>query len=161
MRRLPKGETAMSTLSMLKFRASIFAAVLAFATLSPASHAQDVGMFAKMNVPFAFEIGSQHYSAGVYTMGMDNQHILVIKGVSGSGLAMTSVDDNGQPAQRGVAVFHKYGNQYFLSEISVTGMSRRIHLRQATAESKLEIAQNKTAPQSVEVAVSQGLSAGQ
>ncbi len=49
----------MSTLSMLKFRASIFTAVLAIAPLSPASHAQGVGDFAKMNVPFAFETGSR------------------------------------------------------------------------------------------------------
>ena len=34
----------MSTLSMLKFRASIFAAVLTLAPFSPASHAQDAGM---------------------------------------------------------------------------------------------------------------------
>jgi hypothetical protein len=161
MRRLPKGETAMSTLSMLKFRASIFAAVLAFAPLSPASHAQSVRAFAKVNVPFAFESGSKHYTAGVYTISMNNEHTLLLKGVSDSGLAMTSVEDNGQPAQKGVAVFHKYRDQYFLSEISVTGMSRRIHIRRSTAESELEIAQNKTAPQSVEVAVSQGLSAGQ
>jgi hypothetical protein len=45
----------MSTLSMLKFRASIFTAVLALAPLSPASHAQATGAFAKVNVPFAFE----------------------------------------------------------------------------------------------------------
>ena len=42
----------MSTLSISKFRAGLFAAVLAVAPLSPALHGQDVGMFAKMNVPF-------------------------------------------------------------------------------------------------------------
>lgn len=147
----------MSTLSMLKFRASIFAAVLAFTPLSPASHAQSVRAFAKVNVPFAFEIGSKQYAAGAYTISMNNEHTLLLKGMSDSGLAMTSIEDNGQRAQKGVAVFHKYGDQYFLSEISVTGESRRIYLRPSTAESKLQIAQHKTAPQSVEVAVLQEL----
>jgi hypothetical protein len=151
----------MSTLSMLKFRTGIFAAVLAFATLSPASYAQSVSAVAKVNVPFAFETGSKHYAAGVYTISMDNEHTLLLRGVSNSGFAMTSIEDNGQPAQKGVAIFHKYGDQYFLSEISVTGRSRRIYIRRSTAESKLQIAQSKTAPQSVEVAVSQELLAGQ
>ena len=110
-----------------------------------------------MNVPFAFETGSKHYAAGVYTISMNDEHTLLLRGVSDSGLAMTSIEDNGQRAQKGVAVFHKYGDQYFLSEISVTGRSRRIYLRPSTAESKLQIAQRKTAPQSVEVAVLQEL----
>ena len=144
----------MSTLSMLKFRASIFAAVLAVAPMSPASHAQDVGMLAKVNVPFSFESGSRHYAAGVYTIRMENQHTLLIKGVSESGVAMTSVEDNGQPAQKGVAVFQRYGNQYFLSEISVAGKSRRIHLRPAKPETQSQVGQDTTAPTSVEIALS-------
>ncbi len=45
----------MSTLSILKFRTRLFAAVLAITPLSAALHAQDVGMLASVNVPFAFE----------------------------------------------------------------------------------------------------------
>jgi hypothetical protein len=146
----------MSTLSMLTSRATIFAAILAFATQSPASHAQDIGMLAKVNVPFAFETGSKHYTAGVYTIRMDSAHTLQIRGISDSGLAMTSVEDNGQPEQKGVAVFHKYGDQYFLSQISVAGSSRRINLPRSRQESKLQIAQSKTAAQNVQVAVLQG-----
>ena len=143
----------MSTLSMLKFRASIFAAVLAVATLSPASHAQDVGVVAKVNVPFSFESGSKHYAAGVYTIRMENQHILLIRGVSESGMAMTSVEDNGQPAQKSAAVFQRYGNRYFLSEIFVAGKSRHIHLQQTKQEKQSQVAQNTTAPTNVEIAM--------
>ena len=144
----------MSTLSMLKFRASIFTAVLAFAPLSPASHAQATGAFARVNVPFAFETAGAHYPAGVYTIAMATPSILMIRGASNSGLAMVkAVEDNGQPAKRGVAVFHRYGNRYFINEISVTGESRHLHLQPSKAEKQMEIAASKPAPENLEVAL--------
>jgi hypothetical protein len=148
-----QGETAMSTLSMLKFRASIFAAALAIAPFSPVSRAQDVGMLAQVNVPFAFETASQHFTAGVYTIRMENEHTLLIRGNSDSGLAMAWVDDNAQPAKTGKALFRKYGDQYFLSEISITGKSRRVHFRPSKAESEMLIAGSKTTPTGVEIAL--------
>jgi hypothetical protein len=144
----------MSTLSMLKFRASIFTAVLAFAPLSPASHAQATGAFARVNVPFAFETAGAHYPAGVYTIAMATPSILMIRGASNSGLAMVkAVEDNGQRAKRGVAVFHRYGNRYFINEISVTGESRHLHLQPSKAEKQMEIAASKPAPENLEVAL--------
>jgi hypothetical protein len=144
----------MSTLSMLKIRASIFTAVLAFASFSPASHAQTAVGFAQVSVPFAFETGSGSYPAGVYTIAMETPSILMIRGASKSGLVMMkSMDDNGQPAKRGVATFHRYGNRYFLNEISSTGETRHLHLQPSKAEKQVEIAANKTAPENLEVAL--------
>ena len=144
----------MSTLSTLKFRVSIFAAVLAFVSLSPASHAQDVGMIGQVNVPFAFETGSgHHFDAGVYTIRMENQHTLLIKGQSDSGLTVSSVEDNAQPATKSKATFRKYGDRYFLGEISIAGKSRQLHFQPSKAESQLQIAGNATAATDVEVAM--------
>jgi hypothetical protein len=144
----------MSTLSMLKFRASIFAAVIAIAPLSPALHAQDSGMAAQVNVPFGFQTGSQHYAPGVYTIEMANDYTLMITGSSKSSMALTSVVDNAQPAKRGTAVFHKYGNQYFLSEITVAGKSRSLHLTPSRNESELRRGEKK--PAGVELSLLQG-----
>jgi hypothetical protein len=144
----------MSTLSMLKFRASIFAAVVAFAPLSPALHAQDSGMAAQVNVPFEFQTDSQHYAPGVYTIEMANDYTLMIRGSSKSSMALTSVADNAQPAKRGTAVFHKYGNQYFLSEITVAGKSRSLHLTPSRHESELRRGEKK--PAGVELSLLQG-----
>jgi hypothetical protein len=146
----------MSTLSMLKFRASIFAAVVAFAPFSPASHAQYSGMRAQVNVPFGFQTGSQHYAPGVYTIEMVNDYTLLISGASRSSMALTSVEDKAQPAKRGTAVFHKYGNQYFLSEITVAGKSRSLHLTPSRTESELRRGEKKTAPDGVELSLLQG-----
>jgi hypothetical protein len=142
----------MSTLSMGKFRVAIFAAVIAASPLSLTSHAQDFGMVAKMNVPFAFAIGSKHYAPGVYTVRKESFDMVLVRGVSDSGFAMTQTDD-GQRAKSGKAVFHKYGDQYFLSEISVTGSSRHIYVRPSKTEMALRIAGNKTAPTGVEIAL--------
>jgi hypothetical protein len=144
----------MSTLSMLKFRASIFAAVVAFAPLTPAAHAQENGTAVRVNVPFVFQNGSQHFAPGVYTLAMENDHTVVIRGASQSWMALTSIVDNAQPAKRGTAVFHKYGDQYFLSEITVAGKSRYLHLTPSRAECQLRRGQKK--PAGVELSLLQG-----
>ena len=144
----------MSTLSISKFRAGLFAAVLAVAPLSPALHGQDVGMFAKMNVPFAFETASgHHFAPGVYSVRMESLHTLLIRGDSDSALTMSILEDNGQVAKTGEATFHKYGNQYFLSEITVAGKSRQIHFAKSKAENRAQIAAEKTPATNVELAL--------
>ena len=144
----------MSTLSISKFRAGLFAAVLAVAPLSPALHGQDVGMFAKMNVPFAFETASgHHFAPGVYSVRMESLHTLLIRGDSDSALTMTTLEDNGQVVKTGKATFHRYGNQYFLSEITVAGKSRQIHFAKSKAENRAQIAAEKTPATNVELAM--------
>ena len=144
----------MSTLSISKFRAGLFAAVLAVAPLSPALHGQDVGMVAKMNVPFAFETASgHHFAPGVYSVRMESLHTLLIRGDSDSALTMTSLEDNSQAAKVGKATFRKYGNQYFLSEITVAGQSRRIAFATSKAEHRAQVSAAKTPPTNVELAL--------
>jgi hypothetical protein len=144
----------MSTLSISKFRAGLFAAVLAVAPLTPALHGQDVGMFAKMNVPFAFETASgHHFAPGVYSVRMENLHTLLIRGDSDSALTMTTLEDNGQVAKTGEATFHRYGNQYFLSEITVAGRSRQIHFAKSKAENRAQVAQEQIPATDVELAL--------
>ena len=139
---------------MLKFHASIFASVLAVAPLSPASNAQDAGVIGRMNVPFAFETSSQHYPAGVYTVRMEDQHLVRIWGTSVAGLSMALVEDNGAPVKKGMAVFQRYGDRYFLNEISITGRSGHLFLRPSKQETQSQIAASKTGPTGVEIALS-------
>jgi hypothetical protein len=144
----------MNILSTSKFRAGLFAAVLAVAPLSPALHAQDVGMIGKMNVPFAFETTSgHHFNPGVYSIRMDSPHTMLIRGDSDSALTMAAIEDNGQPAKNGKATFRRYGSQYFLSEITVAGRSRRIHIANSKAETQVKMAAATTPPTNVELAL--------
>jgi hypothetical protein len=144
----------MNTLSISKFRAGLFAAVLAVAPLSPALHGQDVGMIARVNVPFAFETASgHHFAPGVYSVRMEGLHTLLIRGASDSALTITTSEDNAQTAERGKATFHRYGSQYFLSEITIPGESRRIYFARSKAEKQVEVAGDKTTPTNVELAL--------
>jgi hypothetical protein len=143
----------MSTFSMLKFRAGIFTAALALAPLAPASQAQDAGMIGRMNVPFTFEMGSKHYPAGVYTIRMEDEHAILIRGTSVSGLALALVESNDSPAKHGRAVFHRYGDRYFLNAISITGKGRSVSIRRSKEEGELQIAAAKTKPANLEIAL--------
>ena len=53
----------MITPSMFKFHASLFAGILTIALLTPASHAQASATPINVDVPFAFQNGSQHFAA--------------------------------------------------------------------------------------------------
>jgi hypothetical protein len=139
------------TALMNKLRAGIFAAIVAGAPLS--SQAQDPGMIARMKVPFSFETGAKHFAAGVYTIRMENAHALLIRGVSTSGLALVSIEDNGVAAKAGKAVFRRYGNRYFLREVQVAGKSRHLRLPVTKEQNQLETASQRNTPGPVEIAL--------
>jgi hypothetical protein len=141
----------MSTLQISKVRAILLAIIVAGAQLSPASHAQDLEGSLIVNVPFAFQNGSQHFSAGLYTMSMIYQDLVRIRGKSGSGFTIAEFDKERQPSQTTKVVFRKYGDQYFLHEIWVAGDSRHTYFL-PSKEEKLEISANRTAPTTVELA---------
>jgi len=147
-----KRRTAMNTTS--KFRSSLFAGVLAVVASSPMTQAQDVGMLGTVNVPFAFETASQHFTAGVYKIRMEDEHILLVQGKSGSGLVMTTMGNDREPAASSKATFRKYGDQYFLGDISIAGRSRHLHFAASKTEGQMRIGK-KTAPTGVELAVLQ------
>ena len=111
-------------------------------------------MIARVNVPFAFETASgHHFAPGVYSVQMEGLYTLLIRGESDSALTMTTVEDNAQTAETGKATFHRYGNQYFLSDITVAGRSRRLHFAKSKAETRLQIAAGRTTPANVELAL--------
>jgi hypothetical protein len=144
----------MKTLSISKFRAGLFAAVLAVAPLSPALHAQNVGMIVNVNVPFAFQTASgHHFNPGIYSIKMENVHTLLIRGDSDVALTSAIAEDNAQPAKTGQATFRRYGNEYFLTEITVQGESRSLHFAKSKEEKRVQIALGDVAPTNVEVAL--------
>jgi hypothetical protein len=85
---------------------------------------------------------------------MEDQHLVRIWGTSVAGISMALVEDNGAPAKRGTAVFQRYGDRYFLNEISITGRSGRLFFRPSKDEAQLRIAASKAASTGVEIALS-------
>ena len=79
--------------------------------------------------------------------------MLLVRGASSSGYATAWTEFDRQSVERGKAIFHRYGDQYFLNEISVAGSSRHIFVRPSKTENQLQIAANKTAPTGVVIAL--------
>jgi len=138
---------------MLKVPAGLIAAVLAVASSAPAVQAQDAGFAAKMNVPFAFQTASgQHFAPGVYTIQMNGQHTIVIRSRIASGLVLAQMANDSLPPTQGKAVFTHYGDQYYLSTVSVADSTSHLICYKSNAERESQIAAGKTST-AVEVAV--------
>jgi hypothetical protein len=145
---------SMRTLPKWMLRASLFAVILAVMSMSPAIYAQESVESIEFNVPFAFEDGSQIFPPGQYTIQMESQDILLIRGASGSGLLLRMSDEDRQPSTTTKVVFRKYGDQYFVGEVWVEGETTHTDTVESKTEKRLasELAENKIAPTSVELA---------
>jgi hypothetical protein len=137
-----------------KLRAAVFTAVLAVVSLAPALQAQNHAVGARVNVPFAFETGRQHFAPGMYTISMETPDMLVIKGASGSGFVLMHVSGDRRQAVKSKVVFRRSGDRYFLGELWLADRSGYMEVIKSKAERKLQVAEQKSAPaDSVELAL--------
>jgi hypothetical protein len=143
----------MKTLSISSFGTKVFAAILGVASLSAVAQAQRKPV--QVNVPFAFETGNTHLAAGVYTIRMDSDSVLDIRGKSVTGSAMTRAmrSDDLNPSKTSKVVFHKYGNRYILTEVWVAGAANHERLITKKAEKQIQEATGATATENVELAL--------
>jgi hypothetical protein len=93
----------------------------------------------KATVPFNFTVGDSALPSGTYTIGsgMNSPNLLVVRNWSKN----VAIQALGQPDQSNsrhdnTLVFHKYGNQYFLSGIHSEGASMDIHFPVTKAEKR-------------------------
>ncbi len=84
--------------------------------LAGTSFAQSNGV--RANVPFDFTVGNKLLPAGTYTIKEESEHMIVIKNHDKpiAALSLVNGDSNKSP-DGGKLKFHRYGSQYFLSEI--------------------------------------------
>ena len=97
------------------------ATLVAIASLTQA-HAQT--RTARVNVPFAFNFGSQHYDAGVYRIAVNSPSNLAISDAAKRSTRLTMIEsraDSGSSNEPASLTFRKYGNTYFLAEYSTSG----------------------------------------
>ena len=67
-------------------------------------------------MPFAFDYGTQHFAAGVYTVSMREPDILTLSNGNRSAWAMIQTGYDPTQHKSGYVVFRKYGDRYFLTE---------------------------------------------
>ena len=143
----------MSTLSILKFRATACAAILAVVSLAPASQAQDQTAFGRVNVPFAFETSLHHFKPGTYTISKETPNNVRIEGATDSGFVLIQPGGGRQPATKSKVVFRKSGDRYFLGEIWIAEESGHLDAVKSKAERRLQVAGKQSEPTGVELAL--------
>lgn len=151
----------MTTLLMSKIRAAVVVAALAVPSGSTALYAQYQNERIQVNIPFAFEVGSAHFAPGTYFLSEPEEYFLSVRGPSGTALVMNRREASLSPATEGKVVFYRYGDQYFLREVSVKGETDHLLCPESKAERrfrKLQQEANHAAivtPSNVEIALLQ------
>ena len=113
--------------------------VLSLLLVAACANAQSINV--KANVPFDFTVGKSNLSAGTYniqSISTGTGKVLVIRSEdsANSMLASANSADALDPSPNSRLVFHKYGSQYFLSQIWLEGerVGRQFHISRREAE---------------------------
>jgi hypothetical protein len=88
------------------------------------------------NVPFNFTVDGRTLPAGDYTIGNDSNSprmLRIYDREKGVGVMTITIPDETAAADNKL-VFHRYGNQYFLSEIRTSNSSMSCHLSTSKRE---------------------------
>jgi hypothetical protein len=148
----------MTNLFVSKLHSSLLTGVLAIGALTSATHTVAQELAAKVDVPFAFQNGSQHLPAGTYRIDLNSEHVIILRGTApnAAGVAMTNPEQRAKAQAKGTVVFRRYGDHYFLHEIwmpeSTTGR-KCVTSRAEQKEKQLQIGEISTAPSNVELAL--------
>jgi hypothetical protein len=89
-------------------------------------------------IPFAFNVGAQSFAAGDYSVHqLSDGHVLQIQSRKDgtSVMAMVTAGEESSQSGRSVIKFNRYGNRYFLAEVS--GERRGWRLFRSKAEKEL------------------------
>jgi hypothetical protein len=115
-------------------RTIALASLVAMASLSQTAIAQTGQPSTKVDVPFAFDYGSQHFAPGVYTVSMRDKNILTLSDGKSSAWAMIQAGYDPTRNKAGYVVFRKYGNRYFLTEFAPASGSLHASVSESSAE---------------------------
>jgi hypothetical protein len=124
-------------------------ALLAIASLAMAgtSFAQTEGVQA--NVPFDFTVANQLLPAGTYRIEKQSDGLIAIKNHDKPITVLTLVHPDGASSRDGgKLIFHKYGDQYFLSEVLCDSADMNVELHPSKAEKRVQLQQAMVNPSS-------------
>jgi hypothetical protein len=99
----------------------------------------------KATVPFDFTINNTTVPAGTYIISSTSADVLRISDQKHVHLLTTAIMDSSNSDKGNVLVFHKYGNQYFLSEIRSKDSSMNLRLPVWKTEKQARAAQTQVA----------------
>jgi hypothetical protein len=136
-------------------RTIALATLVAIASLSQTVIAQTGRTSTKVDVPFSFDYGTQHFAPGVYTVSMRDKNILTLS--SGNRSAWAMIQTGYDPTQHGAGyvMFRKYGDRCFLTEYGPANGSIHASVFESGAERRAarEFAANHLNPDRVQLAL--------
>jgi hypothetical protein len=143
-------------------RTIALASLVAIASLSQTVIAQTGQPSTKVDVPFAFDYGTQHFAAGVYTVSMRDKNILTLSKGNRSAWAMIQTGYDPTQHKAGYVVFRTYGDRYFLTEYAPASGSLHASVFESGAERRAarDFAANHRSPGSVQLALMSNSSGG-
>ena len=105
-------------------------ALLAIASLATASNALAWDQAVKANVPFNFMAGNKQLPSGTYIISSASDGVIAIRGGDGrSRILLTAIaGHSNETNHQGKLVFHRYGDEYFLSEVVCSAADMNVHL---------------------------------
>ena len=139
------------------FRSALLAA-LAFTPLTASLHAQ-VADRVQVNIPFDFQDGAKTLPAGIYTLTMQSNNLLIVRGAHDGGLVLSRVEGtSSNTPNTGKVVFQRYGDKYFLREVWQANEPSHTICIPSNAEKQASKAQSmiaagKVAPDTIELAL--------
>lgn len=118
--------------------------LIAVAIVPVSTHAQTLAYRVKANIPFDFIVADKTLPAGQYYISRTRQYssddVVTISTLDGRALAvrLTIGTQVLTPKKQGALIFHRYGNQHFLSQVWVAGNNMGRILRPSRSERELE-----------------------
>jgi hypothetical protein len=106
------------------------------------AHAQSA---TRANVPFAFKVGTTQMPAGTYNIQNElGTNLVLVRNVQ-TGTSVVAMGLQQAPSEKtNKLIFHRYGSQYFLTEILGEKGSQGMVFRATKQEKELQIAQAPT-----------------
>jgi hypothetical protein len=126
---------------MNRIKAIALFAIANFA-MAGISFAQSNGV--RANVPFDFTVGDKLLPAGTYTIKEQSDHVILIKNHDKpiAAISLVNGDANRSP-NGGKLKFHRYGSQYFLSEILCEQASMNLQVPTSKTEKRTALQEAK------------------
>jgi hypothetical protein len=103
---------------------------------------------AQATVPFNFSVNGNSVPAGTYTIGSEVSTpnvIMITDREKNVHLITLAMPDSNTSSATNKLVFHRYGNQYFLSEVRCESASMNVQLSTSKAEKRAQAAQTQEA----------------
>lgn len=132
---------------------SILTLLVAVAFVTAVAPAKGQSVTLRANVPFEFSVGDKTLAPGEYRVTRNDSVQMTVAGREGSAIRLSIAIESNEVQKQAKLVFHRYGENYFLSEVWTAGdktgrkllkskQERRIEEQLAKTFSKSELAQS-------------------